>query len=382
MGNFRIVLRTNYTGKDGKQPLALKYSEKGKIFQTNINVEISPENWDAIKQTVLKPEADLDFKNLLIRNTKLRAESLIVKFEVDKKLLTADEFKKAFVLKEPEGSQCFFTFAEKEIDLKKKSLEKSTHKQYMGELNKLKLFKAKLTIDEVNTYEFFQEYEKYMRGNLSNKTNTVGKTLKKIKVLLQIALKKEIITKLNSVSYKLKYEKVNREFLTRQELDKLEKFMLTEIPDKVRNSLKCFLFSCYSGLRYQDLFNLRYNNIADGFIDIEMEKTNEPLRIPLSTKALTLVDKRKKNTKEKVLIVYSNQKLNDYLKVGLTLAGIKKNMSFHCSRHTFATISLNLNIPLNVVSKLLGHSDLKQTLIYAKLDEQTKVDEMKKWDGI
>ena len=150
----------------------------------------------------------------------------------------------------------------------------------------------------------------------------------------------------------------------------------------MKNTLKCFLFSCYSGLRYQDLFNLKYSNIADGFIDIEMEKTNETLRIPLSSKALKLIGHEKHKTTDKVLNVYTNQKVNDYLKVGLTLAGIKKNMSFHCSRHTFASISLNLNIPLNVVSKLLGHNDLKTTLIYAKLDEQTKVDEMKKWDAI
>jgi len=382
MGKFKIVLRTNYTSVDGKKPLVLKFREKDSVYQVNLGVDVSPKNWHPKEQIVLNPEENIVHKNLIVKNAKLKAESIIINYEVARKELTADNFKKEFSIKKTEVSSCFYKFAEKEIDFKSKSIEKSTHRQYLSEMSKLKLFKKSLTIEEVNTYSFFQEYEYYMRETLKNKTNTVGKTLKKIKVLLQIAHKKGIFEKLFSESYKLKYEKVNRQFLTIKELGKLEELLTNDTSDKVKLSVRCFLFSCYSGLRYQDLFNLKYSDIADGFIDIETEKTKEALRLPLSSKALKLIDKTKLKTYEKVFKVYSNQKINDYLKVGILMAGIKKNISFHCSRHTFATISLNLNIPLNVVSKFLGHNDLKTTLIYAKLLEQTKVDEMKKWDGI
>lgn len=102
----------------------------------------------------------------------------------------------------------------------------------------------------------------------------------------------------------------------------------------------------------------------------------------MSKRALKLINTPANNTDTKVFKVYSNQKMNDYLKAALYRAGINREITFHCSRHTFATISLNINIPLNVVSKLLGHKDIKTTEIYARLLDETKTIEMKKWDKL
>jgi integrase len=221
-----------------------------------------------------------------------------------------------------------------------------------------------------------------MRTVLENKTNTVGKTLKKLKALLQIAYRKELIPRIEVSNYKLKYEKTNRTFLTQTEVNKLESLLNKNIADRLKITIKCFLFCCYTGLRYTDLYDLKYSNIIDNSIEIKQHKTNQFLKVPLSKKALIFIDSSKLQTNEKVFNAYTNQKFNDYIKVAALMIGVTKNISFHCARHTFATISLNLGIPLNVVSTFLGHTDLKTTLIYAKLLEKTKESEMSKWDNI
>ena len=220
-----------------------------------------------------------------------------------------------------------------------------------------------------------------MRTELNNKTNTVGKTLKKIKALLQVAYKKGIIQKIEISSYKLKYEKTNRTFLSTVEVNQMEELLSKDIPGQIINTVKCFLFCCYTGLRYADLFNLKYSNIIDNSIEIQQQKTDHFLRIPLSQKALKFIDQQKLPTKEKIFNAYTNQKMNDYIKVAALMIDMKKSISFHCARHTFATIALNLGLPLNVVSEFLGHTDLKTTLIYAKLLEKTKIAEMSKFDN-
>ena len=220
-----------------------------------------------------------------------------------------------------------------------------------------------------------------MRTELNNKTNTVGKTLNNFNALLQISYKKGNIKKIETTQYQLRYEKTNRTFLSMDELNRLEKLMDENIAENIKNTVRCFLFCCYTGLRYTDLFELTFNKIIDHSIEIKQQKTDKFLKLPLCKRALNLIDINKFHTNEKVFKAYTNQKMNDYIKIAAFMIRINKSLSFHCSRHTFATVSLNLGIPLNVVSEFLGHADLKTTLIYAKLLEHTKIDEMSKWDS-
>jgi len=380
MGNLKIFVRTNFKNKKGQQPVAIQYCIEHRSVQFNIGVNIDSKNWDPEKKLVLFPESEYDKKNLLIKSAVFRAEKILFDYQVKNKYLTCEDFKSLFLIK-PEPTSCFYAFVENELKLKINSIRNSTLKQYKGELTKLKQFRKKLTIEEVNSYLFFQKYEHYMRTELKNKTNTVGKTLKKIKALLQVAYKKGIINKIETTNYQLKYEQTNRTFLSMDEVNNLELLLHKDISDTIKNTVRCFLFCCYTGLRYMDLHDLTYSSIINGSIEIKQQKTDKYLKLPLCKKALTFIDQSKLNTHEKIFNVFSNQKMNEYIKVATFMINIKKSISFHCSRHTFATISLNLGIPLNVVSTFLGHTDLKTTLIYAKLLENTKADEMSKWDS-
>ena len=163
---------------------------------------------------------------------------------------------------------------------------------------------------------------------------------------------------------------------------KLEQLLIQNVDKKFNNVLTWFLFSCYTRLRYSDLYGLTWENINNNKINIIQEKTNEAVYVPIIDKAQNLLPETLVKA-GKVFKLYTNQKCNEYLKLIMILAGInKKSISFHCARHTFATVSLNLGIRFEVVSKLLGHTDLKTTKIYARLLNETTDNEMLKWNKL
>ena len=154
------------------------------------------------------------------------------------------------------------------------------------------------------------------------------------------------------------------------------------------NACKSFLFACYTGLRYQDVRNLRFEDVKkevhDGkekfFIRITMHKTKDPVSIPLIDKAAAMIGEGFKA--QKIFRVPTNQVINRYLKEIADLATINKKVTFHVSRHTFATISIIIGTPVEVISKLLGHLNLKTTMIYSKIPDSVKIDYMDRWNNL
>jgi site-specific recombinase XerD len=185
--------------------------------------------------------------------------------------------------------------------------------------------------------------------------------------------------------YKQKFDKVNREFLSKEELAKIENRELSVV--RLQWVRDLFVFSCYTGLAYIDTMRLSPANITIG-IDSEYwlitkrQKTSNPVRVPLLPKALQIIDKYKGHpralTEGTLFPVISNQKLNSYLKEIADLCGIHKNLTFHLARHTFATtIMLTNGVPIESVSKMLGHSKITTTQVYAKVIEQKLSVDMK-----
>jgi integrase len=194
----------------------------------------------------------------------------------------------------------------------------------------------------------------------------------------------------------------NREYLEPEELDKLQALYdsgkLTEIIKKAKSKhaqdfnigvkyqqvLRYFLVACYCGLRHSDIKTLNKNDIKGDFIVKEMQKgrkeRKKTVRIPLTKRLTELLDF--KNPKGLLFEnpVMETSQTNKYLRAIMREAGINKHITFHCSRHTFAVISLIKGIPIVVVSNILGHSELTTTQRYAKVVDRLKQEEMKKWD--
>ena len=192
-------------------------------------------------------------------------------------------------------------------------------------------------------------------------------------------------------NYKIRLEKVDRGYLSEDEIKIiLKKKMVSERLEQVRD---VFIFSCFSGLAYIDVANLKEDNIRKSFdgnlwIITKRQKTNTDVNVPLLDIPKMILEKYKgKLPNGKVLPIISNQKLNAYLKEIADVCGIKKNLTFHLARHTFATTTtLAKGVPIETVSKMLGHTNIETTQIYARITNNKISNDMqgldKKFVGI
>jgi len=376
MISSKIFLRKEAVKKDGTAPLYLQViiDRKKKIYHTEFFVK--PENWDGAR-VKSKHKLSMEINNFL-DNFKVKADNTLLQLRKADKPINFDNFESLFLEQTESQTNDFYAYALNYIEAYKKNYTDSSYKMLISEINKLKRFKPTLNFDEVN-YDFMSRYEVYMMNTLNNQPNTIAKSFKKIKMIINVALKNGVISVNPVTSFKIKTVPTSRSYLSMEEVKILEDiFHKNEINNHLHNTLQCFLFACYTGLRYDDILNLNYKDISNDYILLIQGKTNTQITIPLIDKAKHLIDQTQHNGR--VFTVYTNQKCNEYLKFIMIHANINKRVSFHTARHTFATISLNLGIPIDVVSKLLGHSDLKTTQIYAKLFEKTKFDQMDKWN--
>jgi len=185
-------------------------------------------------------------------------------------------------------------------------------------------------------------------------------------------------------AYKLKFVKYERGYLTDDELKTIEEKEFTI--ERLQMVRDLFIFSCYTGLAYIDTVSLNAASVVkriDGqnWIITQRVKTKTPVKVPLLPKAIEIIEKYRNNPRciaeQTLLPKMSNQKLNGYLKEIADLCGIKKTMTFHLARHTFATtITLSNGVPIESVSKMLGHTKISTTQVYAKVIERKLSDDM------
>ena len=267
-------------------------------------------------------------------------------------------------------------------------LKKGTMKNYYTTEKYLYRFLAKnrkvndVRLKQLN-YAFVTDFEHFLRNYRDSKkrlllgNNGVMKHLERFKKMLNLAVKLEWMDKNPFNQFQLKYNKYDRQFLDEEELDRLESTeMGNERLERIRD---CFVFSCYTGLSYVDVKELNSDNIVKGidgnhWISTKREKTDKPVKVPLLPKAREILEKYMQcpemENKESLLPISSNQKTNAYLKEIADSCDIDKNLTFHVARHTFATtVMLSNGVPIETVSKLLGHSKLSTTQIYARVVE-------------
>jgi site-specific recombinase XerD len=316
---------------------------------------------------------------------KYKAENIVDEHFFNREKLSHDDFERILLNKEYSDTS-FIEFVNDELD--KKTFSSETMRTYRTQISKLQKFKEKLSFSEINK-NFIQSYKTYMINTLENNPNTANKSLSMLKTFVNWGIENKLIKDNPFDFVKITKGKGKREYLTVSELAKLEQlYANNNLNYRQMNVLRYFLFVCYTGLRYTDVKNLKYTDtkkrlIEDNeilFIELEMHKTGLEVTIPIIRKAAKLMPKSIVKT-QKIFRVLSNQKTNEYLKQIIKIAGIDKNITFHSARHTLATSGLEMGIPIEVVSKILGHTEIKMTQIYAKVNDSLKYREMLKLDN-
>jgi site-specific recombinase XerD len=263
----------------------------------------------------------------------------------------------------------------------------STTEKYLDKFLSQKLKTNDIYLKQLN-YRFICDFEQYLRTYKNAKkklmlsNNGVMKHLERFKKMVNLAVKLEWMPKNPFNQFQLKFDKYDRAYLTERELELLESTHYKN--ERLERVKDCFIFSCYTGLSYVDVKELTTKQITRGidnnhWIFTKREKTDETVKVPILPQALEILEKYKQiseNSQGEVLLpLSSNQKTNSYLKEIAMDCGIHKNLTFHVARHTFATtVMLSNGVPIETVSKLLGHAKLSTTQIYARVVE-TKISE-------
>ena len=422
-----IIFTLESRKKDGvlileNVPIRMRVNFASKRIEFTTGYRIDAAKWDSDKQRVrngctnkLKQSASEINASLLGYYTEV--QEIFKKFEVEEIMPTPEQIKEVFnalhkpieeVKQRKSTPNAFYkAFDEFVRDCgRQNDWTDSTYEKFAAVKNHLMNFRDGLTFD------FFDEkglndYVTYLRDVKEMRNSTIGKQLSFLKWFLRWAFKKGLHQNNAYESYKPKLKSTQKKiiFLTWEELNKLREF---EIPaakqalDRVRD---VFLFQCFTGLRYSDVFNLRKSDIKGDHIEVTTVKTSDSLIIELNNHSKAILDKYKDVAFEddKVLPVITNQKMNDYLKELAELAGIDEPvrqtyyrgneridevtpkyalLGTHAGRRTFICNALALGIPPQVVMKWTGHSDYKAMKPYIDIADDIKANAMSKFNQL
>ncbi|HTI60383.1 site-specific integrase [Mucilaginibacter sp.] len=281
----------------------------------------------------------------------------------------------------------FFTFWEQQLDLWNNSKRDNTLKSYRSALKMLKSFNGKLNFGDL-TYDTVQKLDLYM-ANV--KGNAVGGRFVKhkcLKAMCNEAIKKGYLTKNPYIHFKIKASTGKRNFLSISEVRQL---MNLDVPAEEvfqHKTKDLFLFSCFTGLRYSDVMNLKWEDIKNDpyTITLKMTKTSKQITIPLTANSKAIIEKYGKHIikspQTKVFPQIANQVLNRNIKDIMKNAGINKDISYHCSRHTFASNLIEANTNILFIKDLMGHSRITETQVYAKALEADLVNSINNMSDI
>lgn len=243
---------------------------------------------------------------------------------------------------------------------------------------------ADIDIKRLN-YEFIYDYEFWLKTQRSCSHNTAIKYISNFRKVVNICIRKGWLQKDPFLGFKMGKHEIERDFLTEEELQAIASKDF-EI-DRLNQVRDIFVFSCFTGLAYVDVQKLKRSEIGPGidgerWIFTSRQKTEARSHIPLLPYAAAIIEKYKDHPaciqSDRVLPVLSNQKMNAYLKEIADICKIRKLLTFHIARHTFATtVTLSNGVPIESVSKMLGHKNLKTTQHYAKILDRKVSDDMK-----
>ena len=349
----------------------------------SIKRDIAVCNWDIFRCRAKETDQNLILLNTYLDDVYAEVLNAHKQLHSERKVITAKGIKLRY-FGEDEQRITLMKAVEYHNQNINNELRSGTLKNYFSTEKYLRQFlQEKHKTDDIYliqlNYRFIVNFENYIRTFKPKKkrrtctNNGVMKHLSRLMKITNMAIRMEWLEKDPFKNYKLRFVKNERDYLTERELDLLEGTSFMTIGLQIVKDI--FLFSCYTGLSYIDIKELNPNQILVGidgnkWIHTKRIKTNEQLKIPLLPKAKKILEKYKNEivASDKLLPVYSNQKMNKILKEIAKACGIHKNITFHVARHTFATtVTLSNGVPIETVSKLLGHTKLTTTQIYARV---------------
>ena len=389
--NIYLYLRKNRQNKEGKYPIYIRIRVNNEKYEYPSGEYINEVHWDDSMQRVYKTK-EASRINGMLDTAKSNINQAVSQLYMSKADVSLDNVRlllkgESIVL---ERHTFIYVIKEHNENFEKqigKKYSQGSYKNYKTTLKYLIEFipifsgKKDIELKEIN-YRFCEAYFTFLTTEKQCHVNGANKQIQRVKKIINYAIRLGYIQSNPMASFTIEFTPVYKVALNMDEIDKLAGLELHR--QVLKNVRDVFLFQCYTGLSYSDIKQLTKRHISAGekgnlWIRMKRQKTSVSFGVPLLPVALSILDKYMPSAEQDVplLPVISNQKMNENLKVLQELAGISKNLTTHLARHSFAsTITLNNGVPITTVSRMLGHTKLSTTQVYARLQEKTIGEDM------
>jgi integrase/recombinase XerD len=389
--NIRLFLFKSKTNKSGKCPIRcrLTFNKERKEFSTGLFV--NPKHWNSEKQKVLDDTEQSDYINKQLSLIINKINQAFLLLQIQESNFSVEDiystYKGGKLVKDYNVIECFEALLKQlkrliGIDIKQVTWNKFFYvKQHVKSFIKWKYQRNDYPLKKLKL-QFLHDFEYYLKVEKKQQQITINKSIQRFRKPIRILVAEGYLDRDPFMLYKSKRVRKEIIFLSTEELKRFEAYEFTQ--PRLQLVKDCFIFSCYTGLAYNELKRLSKNHIVVGFDDnlwIEMirEKTQKGIAIPLLPKAKELIEKYSGDS-EVIFPLMSNQRYNSYLKEMATILGIEKRLTTHTARKTFAsTVLLYNDVPMEIVSELLGHSSISTTTeSYGKIIRKKVSEEMKR----
>ncbi|MCT4672187.1 MAG: site-specific integrase [Prolixibacteraceae bacterium] len=378
---YRIIFnRRNKLDKKGEASVNIEVrfqNHSRKIV--GIGIKIRPEHWDDKKSCISKTHPNAIKLNKLLRDKILEIENYELELLDRGGYLSANKIDALLFYGKRNKFMDFTEFCNNTNE-KDQSITFGTFKARRTGINNIKRFGKINSWTEI-TLKTILEFDNFLHKQ-GYKQTTIGKQHSYLKLFINIAIKEGYLHPNENPYNHFKIRKKNHNEIPRyikpDEIEKIKKVKLLYETGELSKDL--FLFSCYTGIAYSDVMSLSRKNISDindrPVIKKKRQKTKEEFIVPLLPLPLQIIKKYKDSKRETLFPTISNQKYNQNLKRIANTAGIQDRLTTHVARHTFASIFLNSGGRIEVLQRILGHSDINSTQIYAKIFDETVIEEM------
>jgi len=349
----------NYVNKDGTSIVYLKIVSRKEKERINFDILVNPKNWDPQKRRVKPSDKYSKDLNLVLDNIEAKITNIKTVYRLSEKVLTPKILRKELMEGVPRVN--FNAFAKLCLTEDKGLIKDGTYRRYESVLEKLIDFKEEIFFNEIDD-QFFNEFRRHF-AKKGNQATTLNSNVSVIKKWLRRAQKKGIKLKVDLDDIISGSTSGNRVALTPDELKKVCGYYFADWINPIHKlTLGYFLFSCFTGLRLSDVMNLCRAELDDE-IQFVSVKTSKDQIISLNKKAKEIIEGYEQLF---VDFIHPNT-MNEELKNIMKHLGIKKKISFHCARHSFATNFLRMGGKPEKLQKLLGHSKITTTMIYVHI---------------
>ena len=387
---YRILFFTRKTrlNKDGLVAITIRITIDGESIEFNPKLYVNPQIWNPIGRAEGKTREAREI-NQAMDKVRMDLKNLYDTIYNRDGYVTPEKLRNSYLGVDIQQNT-LLTMYDKLVEQKRclvgNTIRDTTLEKYLATQRRISEYiiyqynKEDIPLKEVN-YLFVNNYEIYLKSVCGCGHNSSVKHLRYLKKILTDALKNRYITIDPFDNYRLGYKAVEKEYLLESEVKKLlSKNFTVKRLEEVRD---IFIFQCFTGIAYIDVANLITDNIIEGengekWIRLYRQKSSVQANIPLLEIPQIILEKYKGQKDGKLLPIHTNQKMNAYLKEIADLCAIKKRLTTHCGRHTYATIMLTKGVSIESVSKMLGHTNITTTQIYAKVLNQKIANEVNK----